>query len=488
MMSARSERSRPQEFDSLALYVNGEWRSAAGRQSLHVVDPCTEDVLGELPVATDRDIDDALDAAKNGFAEWSETPAITRSRVILAAVDLIKARSDSIARVIAFEQGKPIGEAKQEVLRAADMIQFCAEEARRLYGRIIPSRERSVHQYVTKEPVGPIAGFTPWNYPAVSPARKIGGALAAGCSLVLKPSEEVPASALALARAFHDVGLPRGVLNVLFGDPAHISRRLIESPVIRKVTLTGSTQVGKTLAALAGHNSKPSVMELGGHAPVIVCEDADPAAAASASVTAKFRNAGQVCVSPTRFYISRSLYKDFCDRFASAAAKIKVGSPFDAEVTMGPLVNGRRRDAIDRLVLDAKAKGARVLSGGERVGNRGYFYAPTVLSDVPTGALAMQEEPFGPIALLCPFEDLEDAIDQANSLPFGLASYAFTQSARTADLLARRLCSGVVGINRFGIAEPETPFGGVKDSGFGREGGIEGLDSYLTTKFVAHAL
>jgi succinate-semialdehyde dehydrogenase/glutarate-semialdehyde dehydrogenase len=474
-------------YEKLELFVGGRWLGTEGRRTEPVVDPSTGETLAQLPHASTQDIENALASARKGFEIWRDTPAIERSRIMLKAAVIIQSRVESIAATAAAEQGKPMAEARSEVVRAADMIQFCAEEARRLYGRVIPARERNVRQTVIKQPVGPVAGFTPWNFPAISPARKLGGALGAGCSLVLKPSEEVPGTAVALVRAFMDAGLPDHVVSLVFGDPAQISSQLIASPVIRKIALTGSVRVGKLLAELAGKHMKGATMELGGHAPVIVCEDADPIAAGRACAIAKFRNAGQVCISPTRFYAHSSLYEEFCASFAKAARAIKVGPSGDPSSEMGPVVNQRRLEAVEELVRDAVSKGARVLAGGERIASDGFFYSPTVLADVPDDAMALQEEPFGPLALLRPFDDLEDAIQQANALPFGLAAYAFTRSARTAELLTSRLECGVLGINRFVVSEPETPFGGVKDSGYGREGGPEGMESYLSTKFVAHA-
>jgi succinate-semialdehyde dehydrogenase/glutarate-semialdehyde dehydrogenase len=474
-------------FEKLALYIDGEWRELDGRTYECVTDPGTGKVLGLLPHATAQDVEDALTAARDAFESWKNTPALHRSRLILDAVSLIRERKGSIAEALAAEQGKPIAEAKAEVERAADMIEFCAQEARRIYGRVIPAREVGVRQTVIKEPVGPVAGLTPWNFPAISPARKIGGALAAGCSIVLKPSEEVPATAIALVRAFHDAGLPKGVLNLVFGIPGDIARQLIESPIIRKIAFTGSVPVGKTLARLAADNMKGAVMELGGHAPVIVCNDVDPAAAAEACVKAKFRNAGQICISPTRFYAHRKIFNAFKQAFAEKAAAIRVGDVRDPETQMGPLINARRLAAIEGLVSQAVAVGANVLAGGRKLDRPGFFYAPTVIEGAGENAHISFEEPFGPVALLEPFDELDEAIVKANSLPYGLAAYAFTRDAAVVETLSNRLEAGVIGINRFGVSEPETPFGGVKDSGYGREGGVEGLESYLTTKFVAHS-
>jgi succinate-semialdehyde dehydrogenase/glutarate-semialdehyde dehydrogenase len=385
------------------------------------------------------------------------------------------------------EQGKPIDQARLEILRGCDIIEWDAAEGLRIYGRVIPS-EPGMRHTVLRQPIGPVAAFSPWNFPMSSPARKVAGALSAGCSIILKASEETPAGAVQLVRAFHDAGLPAGVLNLVFGNPAEISEYLIPQPSVRLITFTGSIPVGKKLAEMAGHYMKPAIMELGGHGPVIVCDDVDPVATATTSVTGKSRNAGQVCVSPTRFFVQESIYERFADAFAEKAAKLKVGNGIDPSTQLGPLANSRRIDAMEMLVADAKAKGARVLAGGSRIGNRGYFYPLTVLADVPDDAQAMQHEPFGPLALVNPVKNLDEAIEKANSLPYGLAAYAFTRSAQNADRLADNVEAGNLSINHFVASVAETPFGGVKESGYGREGGTEGLACYTVTKNVSHKM
>ena len=356
-----------------------------------------------------------------------------------------------------------------------------------MYGRVIPSEEGMRHA-VLRQPIGPVAAFSPWNFPMSSPARKVAGALSSGCSIILKASEETPAGAVQLVRAFHDAGLPPGVLNLVFGNPAEISNHLIPQSSIRLITFTGSIPVGKTLAEMAGRHMKPAVMELGGHAPVIVCDDVDPVATAATSVAGKSRNAGQVCVAPTRFFVQESIYERFADSFAEKAAQLKIGNGLDPTTQLGPLANSRRIDAMEGLVADAKAKGAKVLAGGQRIGNRGYFFPLTVLADVPDDARAMREEPFGPLAPVNPVRDLDEAIEKANSLPYGLAAYAFTRSANNADRLASEIEAGNLAINHFVASVAETPFGGVKDSGYGREGGTEGLQCYTVAKNVSHKM
>jgi succinate-semialdehyde dehydrogenase/glutarate-semialdehyde dehydrogenase len=473
------------QYEKLGNYIDGAWLTdtAAGED---VINPATEAVLGRLPHASEKDLDRALAAAERAAEGWRKRAPFERAAIMRVAAGLIRERLESIAVTMTLEQGKPIAEARSEIARAADMIDWCAEEGRRTYGRVIPAREANVRQIVVQEPVGPVAAFTPWNFPTFIPSRKIGGALAAGCTCILKPAEETPGSALALARAFHDAGLPPGVLNIVFGKPADVSRHLIQSPVIRKVTFTGSVPVGKHLAALAGQHMKAATMELGGHAPVIVFGDADPEKVARLSAAAKFRNAGQICTAPTRFFVHADIHARFAEALAEAAQGIKVGDGMDTGVRMGPLANGRRVTAIGDLVADAQKRGGTVLAGGRRLGNSGYFFEPTVLADVPDDAAVMTQEPFGPVAIVTSFRETTDAIARANSLPFGLAGYAFTDSHAAATAVIDGLEVGALSINRFSVSEPEAPFGGVKDSGFGREGGIEAVATYQIQKFVSH--
>jgi succinate-semialdehyde dehydrogenase/glutarate-semialdehyde dehydrogenase len=385
------------------------------------------------------------------------------------------------------EQGKPLPEAKMETLAAADIIDWFAEEARRAYGRVIPARAEGVYQLVIKEPVGPVAAFTPWNFPINQVVRKLSAAVATGCSIIVKAPEETPASPAALIRAFVDAGIPAGVVNLVFGVPAEISEYLIPHPVIRKVTFTGSTPVGKQLSALAGQHMKRVTMELGGHAPAIVFDDADLELAAKTLAGAKFRNAGQVCVSPTRFLVQEKLYEPFVEKFVAYSKSLKVGAGTEQGVQMGPLAHDRRVPWIEGLVADARQKGAEVHTGGERIGNKGYFYQPTVLTGVSKEARMMNEEPFGPVAMIAPFSDFDEVVEEANRLPYGLAAYAFTRSAKTANAVAAKVETGMMTINHLGLALPEVPFGGVKDSGYGSEGGSEAIEAYLNTKFVTQA-
>jgi succinate-semialdehyde dehydrogenase / glutarate-semialdehyde dehydrogenase len=470
------------DYPELKLLINGEWISRPGQP---VINPADETTIGTVPHATTADLAAAVAAAERGFKVWRGTSPAKRAEIILKAVGIMRQRVEEMAVVMTLEQGKPIAQSRLEVQRASDIIEWDAQEGRRTYGRVVPA-EPGMRHTVLRQPIGPVAAFSPWNFPVSSPSRKVGGALSAGCSIILKASEETPGGAYQLARCFVDAGLPAGVLNLVYGDPAAISEYLIPHPSIRLVTFTGSIPVGKRLAAMAGQHMKPAIMELGGHAPVIVCDDVDPEAAAAAAVLGKTRNAGQVCVSPTRWFVAEKIHEPFAKAFAEKAASLKIGNGIDPANQMGPLANHRRIEAMTELVADAKAKGAKVLSGGARLANRGYYFPLTVLSDLPDNARAMREEPFGPLALVNPVKNLDEAISKANSLPYGLAAYAFTNSARNVDRLSEEIEVGNLSINHYVASIAETPFGGVKESGYGREGGLEGLQGYTVVKNVSH--
>jgi len=473
---------------SLLLLVDGEWTAGSGTRRLEVHDPATGEVIGSLPVAERAELDRAIAAVARTFPTWRATPVLERSRLLRRAAEILRRDAETTAAVLTLEQGKPIAEAKAEVASSAEILEWYAEEARRLYGRIIPARLPDVRQTVTPEPIGPVAAFTPWNFPVSQAVRKLGASLAAGCPIILKGAEETPASIIALVSALTEAGIPAGVVNLVFGVPAEISEYLVPHPVIRKVSFTGSVPVGRHLAALAGAHLKPITLELGGHSPAIVFEDADPVTAATTIARFKFRNSGQVCISPNRVFVHRSLADRFTERFVEVAKGIRVGPGSDASSQMGPLANPRRLDAMAGLVADATAKGARVLTGGERLGNQGYFFPPTVLADVPAEARILSEEPFGPVVPILAFDDFDEVVKVANGLGFGLAAYAFTTSAKTAAAIGDAFESGMVSINHFGLATIETPFGGIKDSGHGSEGGSEGIEAYTVPKFVSHAL
>jgi succinate-semialdehyde dehydrogenase/glutarate-semialdehyde dehydrogenase len=474
-------------YTDLALLIDGEWLGRDGRKGEDVVNPATGKALGYLPHAGAGDLDRALAAAAKGFAAWRTTSAYDRAKVLRKAADLVRERADAIARILTLEQGKALAESRAEVLVTADIVEWFAEEGRRAYGRIVPGRGRNTRQLVLQEPVGVVAAFTPWNFPTLTPARKIGAALAAGCAIIIKASEETPGACVELVRCFVDAGAPAGVVNLVFGVPAEISERLIASEVVRKISFTGSVPVGKHLAGLAAKGMKRVTMELGGHSPVVVFADADPEKTADTIAAFKYRNAGQVCISPTRFYVQEQVYDRFLSRFTDYAKAVKIGDGLEAGVTMGPLANARRLDAMEAIMADTRARGGKVVTGGKRHGNQGFFFEPTVVTDVPDDCRLMTEEPFGPIAPVVAFKSFEEVVTRANSLKFGLAAYAFTSNAQTATRIGDALESGMVGINSVAISTPETPFGGVKDSGYGHEGGIEGLEAYMVRKFISQA-
>ena len=475
------------DYSDLHLLIDGQRLRGEGRRTLPVINPATEEVLGELPLASPADLDRALEAAQRSWPVWRALGPQQRGRILRKAADLLRERVEPIARLATIEEGKALAEARVELNVSADIMEWYAEEGRRAYGRVLPQRTAGMRMTVVKEPVGPVAGFAPWNFPLGNPTRKLAAALAAGCSVIVKPAEEAPGCALAIAQALVDAGVPAGVLAVVFGVPAEVSQHLITSPVIRAVHFTGSIPVGKQLTALAAAGMKRTTMELGGHAPVLVFDDVDVDAVLDMSATAKFRNAGQVCVSPTRFFVHEAIYERFARGFAERAKSMTVGNGLDNGVRMGPLAHDRRRPAVAALIDEAVTSGARALAGGHALPGKGYFYAPTVLADVPDTARIMNEEPFGPVAVLQPFREFDEVIRQANRLPYGLAAYAFTQNSRRVNLLGEQIESGMLGINSFTIAAPEAPFGGVKESGHGSEEGIEGLDSCLVTKFITES-
>ena len=467
------------------LYIDGQWRKTS--ETLPIINPADEKIIGRVAVASEADLDDAVAAAEKGFRIWRRTSPAHRAQVILKAAALMRERQEEIARSITLENGKPLAEARLEVIRGCEFFEWDAGECVRLYGRVIPSAP-GIRYLVINEPIGAVAAFAPWNFPMSQPARKIGGAIAAGCSVIIKASEETPTGVIHIAKAFEDAGLPAGVLNLVFGVPAKISQFLIPKPQIKMIAFTGSTVVGKHLTELASHYMKPALMELGGHAPVIVCDDADPVAAGTKSASRKYRNSGQVCTSPTRFFVHENIYDRFVTSFVEKAKSIRVGDGMDAHTQMGPVANDRRIEALQALADDAQQKGGRLLCGGSRINNRGYFFAPTAFAELPDDARAMHEEPFGPFAVINPVKSLDEAIEKANSLPFGLAAYGFTRSAANVDQLMQEMECGNLSINTLEASVAETPFGGVKESGLGREGGAEGLHHYTNIKTVSHRI
>lgn len=472
-------------YTDLFLYINGEFIGSDGRKTQDIINPANGEVIGKLPHATESDLDQALASADKAFTSWRNTSPLERSAIMRQVASWTRERADEIARNITLDQGKPLKEAINEVMSCADHADWHAEECRRIYGRIIPARKPNIRQMVIKEPVGVCVAFTPWNFPYNQAIRKICAAIGAGCTVILKGPEDSPSAVLAIAKMFHEAGLPPGVLNIVWGVPAEISQKLITSPIVRKVSFTGSVAVGKQLAGLAGAHMKRMTMELGGHSPVIVHDDANVERSARHLAKFKLHNTGQVCISPTRFYVHDSIYDEFMATFVGIMKDVKVGDGLDPDTTMGPLAHERRIPVMERFVADAEQHGGKIILGGNRPASPGFFFEPTIITDVPDNALVMTEEPFGPISPVARFTDPDDAIRRANSLPYGLAAYVFTNNLQRAHQASMEIQAGQININHFGSAVPEAPFGGMKDSGIGSEGGQETFDGYLVTKFIS---
>lgn len=472
------------DYPDTQLLIGGQWKASKEGEQLAVVNPANEQEIGRVAKAGVADLAEAADAANAGFKVWRAISALERAKIMQKAANLLRDRAESIAYIMTAEQGKPVAQALAETRGAADTLDWFAEEGKRVYGQIVPPRDSAVMQLVTRAPVGPVAAFTPWNFPLNQSVRKISIALAAGCSIVLKGPEETPASVAALVQCYLDAGVPEGVLNLVFGTPAEISEYLISHPAIRKVSFTGSTAVGKHLASLAGKHMKRNTMELGGHAPTIICEDADLESAAQQVAGGKYRNAGQVCISPTRILVHRSIGEEYVARFVEESKSVAIGDGMDEATQLGPLAHDRRPGAVHALIEDAVNQGAELHLGGQPLDQKGYFYPPTILSAATPAMRIMNEEPFGPVAIFTMFDDLDEAIAEANRLSYGLASYAFTRSLANASRLSNEIEAGMLSINHLGLSLPETPFGGIKDSGYGVEGGSEAISAYLDTRFV----
>ncbi len=476
-----------ESYPSLGFFINGEFINAGNRPTQAVINPATEEVLGQLPLATQADLDDALAAAAAAFKTWKHSSPMERSAILRKAAELARARAPQIGRNLTLDQGKPLSQAIAEIVSCADHCDWHAEECRRIYGRIIPPRRANFRQYVIQEPIGVCAAFTPWNFPFNQAIRKISAAIGAGCTIILKGPEDSPSAIMAIAELFRDAGLPKGVLNIVWGDPPFVSDYLIRSPIVRKISFTGSVPVGKQLAALAGAHMKPVTMELGGHSPVLILEDADIVKTARSLARSKIRNAGQTCVSPTRIYVQQKAYDQFLSEFTDQLSNIHIGNGLDEAVDMGPLAHERRLTAMGNLIADARQQGATIELGGERLQREGFFYAPTVLTNTHHACKIMNEEPFGPVATVTAFSELEEAIAEANRLPYGLAAYAFTNNLQASVKLSNDIEAGMVHLNHLGSALPEAPFGGIKDSGIGSEGGQETFNAYLVTKLITQA-
>ncbi|WP_428027906.1 NAD-dependent succinate-semialdehyde dehydrogenase [Altererythrobacter sp.] len=471
------------DYPSLHMIIAGEKVSGGSRRTFDVVNPATGETIGALPLADAADLDRALETAAEGFRIWRKSTPQQRAAVLQGAARLLMERQEDLARIATMEEGKPLAESRIEVLMNVGLFNFYAGEVFRIYGRelVRPTGQRST---VRHEPAGPVAAFSPWNFPIGNVGRKLGAPIAAGCSVILKSAEETPASALGVLQCLLDAGLPKEVAQAVFGVPDEVSRHLLASPVIRKLSFTGSTVVGKHLLKLAADNMLRTTMELGGHGPVLVFDDVDVDQVLDTAVAGKYRNAGQVCVSPTRFIVQENVFEKFRDGFARRAKAWKVGNGLEDGTQMGPMANPRRPDAMERLIGNAKESGARLDAGGERIGNQGFFYAPSVLSEIPLDAEIMNEEPFGPVALINPYKDEEAMVAEANRLPYGLAAYAWTNDVKRQRRLADEIETGMLGINSHMIGGADSPFGGVKWSGHGSEDGPEGILACMVTKAV----
>jgi succinate-semialdehyde dehydrogenase/glutarate-semialdehyde dehydrogenase len=472
-------------YEKLELLINGKWRQGSDNKAEPVYNPATSETIGDLPHASKADLDEALESNAEAFKSWRNEAPLNRQKIIENACRILESRSNEVAENLTKEMGKPLAEAKGELAIGLDVLRWYGEEGKRAYGRIVPSRMPGMSQTVFKDPIGPVIAFVAWNFPVMNVVRKVGGALAAGCTITIKPSEETPGTAIAIGRALMEAGLPAGVLNIVFGVPSEVSEHLCSSSIPRKLSFTGSIPVGKHLQKLAAENMIRCTMELGGHSPLMVFDDTDIAAAAKISVAGKFRNAGQVCVSPTRFLVQDSVKDQFIKAVLDETNKIKVGNGLEDGIVMGPLIADRRIEIMDSFVKDAVDSGAELNLGGHRLNRDGSFYAPTVLSNVSDNAKIMNEEPFGPLLPIDSFKSVDEVIDRANRLEFGLASYAFTNDPKIVNALRSEIQAGLLAINSTAVSTPETPFGGVKHSGYGSEGGVEGLDAFLVTRFIS---
>lgn len=467
--------------------IAGEWREAGDADAIDVVNPATGVLHSTVPIATHADLDAALDAAQAAWGQWRDAGAWTRSAVLRRTAQIMSDRAEDIAVRLTQEQGKPLAEARLEVAASIEQFDWFADEARRVYGRIPSARDTSIRYQVRKESIGPVAAFTPWNFPLLLAARKVAPALAAGCPIIVKPASEAPGPVLLMAEALIDAGLPHGAIQVLTGHPAMISEHLLASPIIRKASFTGSVPVGRTIIGLSAQHITNVSMELGGHAPVLVMDDVDPVAVGRLCAAGKFRNAGQVCISPTRFIVHESIADAFADAFAEHTGTLRVGDGLDPATDVGPLVHDGARGRLDALISDAVEKGATVVRGGGALPGEGFYFDPTVLTGVTPDAAIMTQEPFGPVAPIVRFSTPEEALALANSTSFGLAAYVFTTDLAAATDLGERIEAGIVGINTFAVSGAPVPFGGVKESGIGAESGTEAIEAYLTSKTIATA-
>ncbi|PBB52164.1 MULTISPECIES: NAD-dependent succinate-semialdehyde dehydrogenase [Mesorhizobium] len=465
---------------SYRLFINGGWRAGSDGTTLPVINPAIEKVCASVATASASDLDEALTSAERSRGAWSLRPAKKRGEILVAAARILATKVGDAAKELSTEQGKTIAEATGEYARAVETLEWNGTHAEELSAPIPWGPNRMI----VPEPLGVVAAFTPWNYPAVLNARKLAPALAAGCPVILKGAEETPSAAVHIVEALRQAGIPDGVVNLVFGVPVHISRHLLSSSIVKVLTFTGSTAVGKQLAKLAANNLQRCILELGGHSPVVLCEDADLANAIPAISEYKFECAGQSCNAPSRILVARTRYEEFLSRMTEAARKIKIGPPDDPATEMGPMANARRIEAMQRLINDALDRGARIETGGARLDQPGFYWPPTILTGVPKHARVLHEEPFGPILTVAPFDTIEDAVEEANATEYGLAAYFFTGNADTKRTLIEGLSAGAVSVNYLKGVSADAPYGGVKQSGYGYEGGEQGVRSFQILKMV----
>jgi succinate-semialdehyde dehydrogenase / glutarate-semialdehyde dehydrogenase len=474
----------------LKLYIAGEWQDADSGATIDIKNPATEETVVRVPYGGAAETERAIDSAAAAFPDWSGLSAWERSRYLRRVSELIRERKDEYARWMTLEMGKPVAEAAGEVNATADYFEWFSEEAKRVYGDIVPAHTTKRRHYVIRQPLGVAVAISPWNFPSVLPARKISAALAAGCTVVARPATQTPLSSMATIQACEDAGLPPGAVNLVLGPSAELGPLLVSHPKVKKVSLTGSTEVGRIVARDAGYALKKVSLELGGSAPILVFGDADIETAARQTARAKFRNNGQVCIAISRIFVQETVREQFEEAFVAEAESMRIGNGMEASTELGPLANAESMSKTKELVADALGRGACLLSGGESPGgfDQGYYYRPTILRDVPETARVYTEEPFGPIAPIAGFDDFDDAIAKANDTNYGLAGYLFTSNLTTAIRAGEQIQCGIVGVNDLVPATAQCPFGGIKDSGFGREGGHQGIDEYLYTKYITVGL
>ena len=473
-------------YSKFGQFIDGKWQPSQNNETYDVLNPATEEVIGKASKAGEEDVNKALKSAEKGLEVWRNTPPWQRSKIIRKIADLMRERTDVLAKWLTLEVGKPLSEAKGEVGGAADIFEWNSEETKRIYGQIVESRFEHTRMYVKYEPVGVVAGLIPWNFPIVLSSRKISTALAAGCSVICKPDVITPGSVMELMNIINDAGVPPGVVNLLSGDPAQISSQLISSDIVKKVSITGSTRVGKLILKQAAEKVQRVTMELSGHSPFIVFDDVDINKVTDMAITAKFRNNGQVCISPARFYIHEKKKDEFAKTLVEKVSKLKIGNGMDDDTILGPLTTEKRLNEIEALVEKTKKEGATVLCGGKRPSgfNKGYFYEPTIIDGIKDNFTVMTEEPFGPITAITTFKDFDEVIKRANNHDCGLAGYICTNSMEKAFKASEQLETGVVAVNTPVVATAETPFGGIKQTGYGREGGSVGIKDYLNIKYT----